>query len=51
MKIFGRPMTFVEECFQDSVTKKMVNVYKDNKGRYWLATSAWAWFRVRTYRL
>jgi hypothetical protein len=41
-----RPMKYVEFRFMDTVTWEPVYLWKDKRGRYWLATSAWAFFRV-----
>ncbi len=43
----GRPMTFVQSCFVDSVVHRAVNIYRDRLGRMWLAYSEWGSFRVR----
>jgi len=39
-----QPMEF---AFQDSVSAELVWYWRDTLGRRWLATSAWALFRVR----
>lgn len=43
----GRPMSFVQMRFVDTVTGKMVNLYADVYGRLWLATDRWGWDRER----
>lgn len=43
----GRPMTMVREnYFRDRIDGRMVHIYQDYFGRYWLAHSAWGLFRV-----
>lgn len=41
----GRPMERKSYAFFDIVECKPVFYYRDLFGRYWLATSPWAWFR------
>ena len=41
----GRPMVRGEYRFSD-LWSNPVYYYQDKFGRKWLATSAWAWFRV-----
>ena len=43
----GRPMIYLGFNFRDVVSGESVNDYQDKLGRYWLATSRWAIFRVR----
>ena len=42
----GRPMKRVEYRFTDMITGHPVYYYEDTFGRIWMATSAWALFRV-----
>ncbi len=42
----GIPMEKLDFAFTDSVSGEMVYHYKDKLGRMWLATGAWASFRV-----
>lgn len=42
----GRPMTRISHRFVDRVSLEDVCHYRDKLGRDWLATSAWALFRV-----
>jgi len=42
----GRPMTYMYYAFTDGVSGLPVNIYRDAKGRHWMARSKWAWFRV-----
>jgi len=42
----SRPMTKIKFMFMDLVENKPVNLYKDKKGRYWMACNKWGWFRV-----
>lgn len=44
----GRPMQFICFSFQDTVSGKPVNYYKDCFNRYWMANDKWGWFRVKT---
>lgn len=44
----GRPMFLMERgVFTDKFSGESVNRYLDLKGRLWLATNRWGWFRVR----
>ena len=48
----GRPMMLLERgVFTDIVSGESVNLYLDMKGRKWLATDRWGWFRVRENNL
>ena len=40
----GRPM--VRQEYRFSLYGKHIYYYQDKFGRMWMATSAWAWFRV-----
>ena len=40
----GRPM--VRREYRFSLYGKHIYYYQDKLGRMWMATSAWAWFRV-----
>lgn len=42
----ARPMQHLGFAFVDRVSGERVHYWQDRVGRYWLATSAWAWFRV-----
>lgn len=44
----GRPMQRIVYCFPDVVVHKPVYLWLDCYGRYWLATSKWGWFRVKS---
>jgi hypothetical protein len=44
--MFGYPMKFIQYEFTDKVTGEPVNRYRDNRNRYWLATSRWSLFRI-----
>jgi hypothetical protein len=41
-----RPMRFIDTVFMDKVTYRIVNLYRDRAGRYWLAHGSWSLFRV-----
>lgn len=43
----GRPMTPEGFAFVDRVTGKPVWYWSDKFGRFWMAQSKWALFRVR----
>lgn len=44
----GRPMKLIQHCrFVDRVSGESVNLYMDRLDRFWLATSAWSWFRIK----
>jgi len=42
----GRPMKFVDDLFMDVVTGYFVDLYKDRRGRYWMAHGPWALWRL-----
>lgn len=46
----GRPMRLVEPAFTDAVSGEQVGYYRDRFGRFWLATSPWAGFRIPAHR-
>lgn len=43
----GRPMERMEYLFKDTITNRHVYYYRDYFGRVWMATGAWASFRVK----
>ena len=36
-----------ENVFESPITGKAVHLWKDSKGRYWLASSKWSLFKTR----
>lgn len=51
--MFWHRMELVEEnvfAFINRVINKPVHLWKDSKGKYWLAASKWSLFRVRVNR-
>jgi len=42
----GRPMAFVTFMFNDIVSGRPVNIFRDKLGRYWMAEHKWSLFRV-----
>lgn len=46
----GRPMTRIAHRFVDRVNGSDVYQWRDKLGRDWLATNAWAFFRVPLHR-
>lgn len=44
----GRPMVLLERnIFIDVISGEEVSRWLDKKGRVWMATNKWGWFRVR----
>ena len=40
-------LVFIEDYFRDSVSGKMVSIYLDCFGEYWIKNNRWALFRVK----
>lgn len=43
----NKPLTLLYPSFRDNVSGKMVNMYCDENGVKYLATSKWGWDRER----
>ena len=46
----NKPLKFVGHEFVDVVSHKMVNLYTDELGHEYLATSKWGWDKLRVCR-